>query len=112
MRQSVFYLNLILTIVAVIGVLIENVIYYDIDSVAFLIILGLFQVFTSFILTFYAISNNKYLLSLYILYWFFVMLFFRFFIQNFFYTCLFIALYNLYVNYCSFSNSKFNILNK
>lgn len=112
MRQFVFYLNLILTIVALIGVFIENVINYDIDSVGFLVLLGLFQVFTSFILTFYAIAYDRLLLILLIIYWFIATLFFKFFIKDFIYICLLIALYNLYINYCSFSNSKFNIINK
>lgn len=112
MRQFVFYLNLILTIVALIGVFIENVINYDIDSVGFLVLLGLFQVFISFIFTFYAIAYDRLLLLLLIIYWFIVTLFFKFFIKDFIYISLLIALYNLYINYCSFSNSKFNILNK
>ncbi len=110
MKQFAFYLNLILTIVALIGVFIDNVINYDIDSVGFLVLLGFFQVFTSFILTFYALANNRLLLILLIIYWFIVVLFFKFFIKDIFYMCLLIALYNLYINYCSFSNSKFNII--
>lgn len=111
MKQFAFYINLILTIVAFIFVFIENIIGYNLDcSVGFIMILGFFQVFTSFILTFYAIANDRLLLILYILYWFIVILFFKFFIDKFFYMCLVIALYNLYINYCSFSNSKFNII--
>lgn len=110
MKQFAFYLNLILTIVALLGVFIDNVINCDIDSVGFLVLLGLFQVFISFILTFYAIAYNRLLLIFYILYWFIVVLFFKFFIKDFFYMCLLIALYNLYINYCSFSNSKYNII--
>ncbi len=111
MRQLSYYLNLILTIVAFIIVFIENIIGYNLDSgVGFLVLLGFFQVFISFILTFYAIAYNRLLLVFYILYWFIVTLFFKFFIGDFFYMCLLIALYNLYINYCSFSNSKFNII--
>lgn len=111
MRQLSYYLNLILTIVAFIIVFIENIIGYNLDSsVGFLLILGFFQVFISFILTFYAIAYNRLLLIFYILYWFIVTLFFKFFIGDFFYMCLLIAIYNLYINYCSFSNSKFNII--
>ena len=111
MKQFTYYLNLILTIAAFIIVFIENVIDYDLDSgVGFLLILGFFQVFISFILTFYAIAYNRLLLIFYIFYWFIVTLFFKFFIGDFFYMCLLIALYNLYLNYCSFSNSKFNII--
>lgn len=110
MRQLSYYLNLILTIVAFIIVFIENIIGYNLDSgVGFLVLLGFFQVFISFILTFYAIAYNRLLLVFYILYWFIVTLFFKFFIGDFFYMCLLIALYNLYINYCSFSNSKYNI---
>lgn len=110
MRQFVFYLNLILTIVSLLGVFIDNVINYDIDSVGFLVLLGLFQVFISFIFTFYAIAHNRLLLIFYILYWFIVVLFFKFYINKIFYMCLLIAVYNLYLNYCSFSNSKYNII--
>jgi len=111
MKQFVFYLNLMLTIVALILAFIENVIGYNLDSsVGFLLILGFFQVFISFILTFYAIAYNRLLLIFYILYWFIVVLFFKFFIKDFFYMCLLIAFYNLYINYCSFSNSKYNII--
>ena len=113
MRQFVFYLNLILTIVAFAGVFLENIMSLNLDSsIGFLVILGFFQVFIAFSFTFYAMAYNKYLFSLYILYWFFVILFFKFIEGDFFYMCLPIALYNLYINYCSFSNSKFNILNK
>lgn len=111
MKQFAFYLNLILTIVALIGLFIENVVDYNLDSsIGFLVLLGLFQVFISFLLTFYAIAYNRLLLIFYILYWFIVVLFFKFFIKDFFYMCLLIALYNLYINYCSFSNSKYNII--
>ena len=82
MKQFTYYLNLILTIVAFIIVFIETIIDYDLDSgVGFLVILGFFQVFISFILTFYAIAYNRLLLIFYVLYWFFVTLFFKFFIQ-------------------------------
>jgi hypothetical protein len=111
MRQFVFYLNLLLTIVALLCVFIENVMSYNIDSaVGFLLILGFFQVFTSFTLTIYALVNDRPLFLLYVLYWLFVTLFLKFFISDFFYMCLLIAFYNLYLNYCSFSNSKFNII--
>lgn len=111
MRQFIFYLNLLLTIAAFIITLSKNIFNYDQDSdIGFLLILGFFQVSVSFMFTIYAIAKNKYLLVLYILYWFFVALFFKFFINDFIYMCLLIALYNLYINYCSFSNSKFNII--
>lgn len=111
MRQFIFYPNLIITILALIFVIIENVIGYNLDmSIGTLVILGFFQVFISFLLTIYAIAYNKILLILYLLYWFIVILFFKFFINEFFYMCILLAVYNLYLNYCSFSNSKFNII--
>lgn len=110
MKQFVFYLNLILTVVTLLGLFIKNVINYNIDSVGFLVILGFFQFFISFILTFYAIAYDRLLLILYIIYWFVVTLFFKFFIGDFFYMCILIALYNLYINYCNFSSSKYNII--
>jgi hypothetical protein len=108
-----FYVNLVLTIVAFILTILINVFDSDKDLyVGSLVILGLYQVATSFVLTMYAIAINKYLLALYIIYWVLVTLFFKFFLHEFFFMCLVIAVYNLYVNYCSFSDSKFNILNK
>lgn len=111
MRQFIFYPNLIITILALIFVFTENVISYNLDmSIGTLVILGFFQVFISFLLTIYAIAYNRLLLILYLLYWFIVLLFFKFFIDEFFYMCILLAVYNLYLNYCSFSNSKFNII--
>ena len=113
MTQLTFYLNLTLTTLALLLVIIENVFKYNSDcSIALLMFLGFFQVMTSIVFTFYAVAYNKYLLILYIIYWIFLALFFRFYIDNFFYTCIVLAIHNLYANYCSFSNSKFNILNK
>lgn len=113
MRMLSFYVNLTLTIVAFIFNILINIFNSDQDSsVSSLVILGLYQVSTSFILTIYAIAINKYLFALYVIYWLFVTLFFKFFIHEFFLMCIVIAVYNLYVNYCSFSDSKFNILNK
>jgi hypothetical protein len=110
MKYFSFQLNLILTSVALISAIIANSIGFTLNSsIGLLVILGLYQVFISFILTFYAIIYNRLLLILYILYWFIVTLFFKFFLGQFFYMCLIIALYNLYINYCSFSNSKYNI---
>lgn len=111
MRQFVFYLNSILTILGFIFVFLENIIGLDLDSsIGFLMILGAFQVLTSFILTFYVIIYNRLLLMPYILYWLIVFLFFKYLINDLFYICLLIAIYNLYINYCSFSKSKFNII--
>ena len=59
-------------------------------------LLGFFQVFIAFTLTFYAIATDRLLLLLLIIYWFIVTLFFKFFIKDFIYICLLIALYNLY----------------
>ena len=110
MKYFSFQLNLILTSVALISAIIANIIGFKLNSsIGLLVILGLYQVFISFILTFYAIIYNRLLLILYILYWFIVTLFFNFFLGQFFYMCLIIALYNLYINYCSFTNSKYNI---
>lgn len=110
MKYFSFQLNLILTSVALISAIIANSIGFKLNSsIGLLVILGLYQVIISFILTFYAIIYNRLLLILYILYWFIVTLFFKFFLGQFFYMCLIIALYNLYINYCSFSNSKYNI---
>lgn len=113
MRQFVFYLNLILTIVALLGIFIENVLNSDyVDSIGFLVLLGFFQVFIAFALTFYAMAYNRLLLIFYIIYWFMVVLFFKFLIKDFMLLSVLIALYNLYLNYCSFSDSKINILKK
>ncbi|POS02441.1 hypothetical protein Q361_104163 [Flavobacterium croceum DSM 17960] len=111
MRQLIFYLNSVLTTLGFIFVFLENIIGLDLDSsIGFLMILGAFQVLISFILTFYAIIYNRLLLMPYILYWLIVFLFFKYLINDLFYICLLIAIYNLYINYCSFSKSKFNII--
>jgi len=110
MKYFSFQLNLILTSVAIISTIIASIIGFRLNSsIGLLVILGLYQIFISFILTIYAVIYNKLLLILYILYWFIVTLFFKFFIGDFFHLCILIAIYNLYINYCSFSNSKFNI---
>ncbi len=111
MKYLSFQLNLILTSVALISTIIANVIGFKLNSsIGILVILGLYQVFISFFLTIYAVIYDKLLLIFYILYWFIVTLFFKFFMSDFFYMCLLIAIYNLYINYCSYSNSKFNII--
>lgn len=111
MKQFVFYLNSILVVVAFVGVFAENIMGLNLDcSIGFLVFLGLFQVFTSLLYTFYAIAYNRILLAFFLVYWLLVFLFFRFLFGDFFYLCLLIALYNLYLNYCGFSNSKFNIV--
>lgn len=111
MKYLSFQLNIILTSVALISTIVANIIDFKLNSsIGLLIILGFYQVIISFVLTIYAIAYNRLLLIFYIFYWFIVTLFFKFFIGDFFYMCLLIALYNLYLNYCIFSNSKFNII--
>lgn len=110
MKYFSFQLNLILTSVAIISTIIATIIGFRLNSsIGLLVILGFYQIIISLILTIYAVIYNKLLLIHYILYWFIVTLFFKFFIGDFFYLCILIAIYNLYINYCSFSNSKFNI---
>lgn len=113
MKQLTFYLNLILIIPAILLSAFKNFIPNNSETeLIFLIILGLYQVIISFGITIYSIFKKKEILVLYIIYWILVLLFFNIMIQNYFYSCILIALFNLYIHYCSFSNSKFNILNK
>lgn len=79
MKRLSFQLNLILTSVALISTIIANIIELNINSsIGVLVALGFYQVFISFILTIYALINNKLLLILYIFYWFIVTLFLNF----------------------------------
>lgn len=111
MREQNFNTNAIFTSIAFTIILINFVINTnDQANIIILVTLGIFQVFTSFVLTIYSILKNKYLFTLFIIYWLLVILFFRFMLYNYFYSCTLIAIYNLYVHYCSFSNSKYNII--
>lgn len=109
MRQLFFYLNAIVTGVALLFTIFGYLMNVEAGFQS-LILLGAYQVVASFVNTIYASIVDKKLFALYIIYWFLVLLFFKFMIHSFFLFCIFIALYNLYVTFCSFSNSKFNIL--
>jgi|LakMenE01Jun11ns_1017448.scaffolds.fasta_scaffold9924333_5 hypothetical protein len=113
MKQFIFYVNLLMTSIALIIMFLSSFLANDLDSsIGFLVILGLYQVLVSFFITIYALIYNRYLFMLYVFYWIFVIAFFKLFFNQLFYSCLVIALYNIYVNYCSFSNSKYNIINQ
>ena len=111
MKQLTFFFNSILIVPAILLTILKCAINQigEID-IPFLIIFGLYQVIISFGITIYYIFNNKKMLMLYLIYWVLVFIFFSFIIQNYFYSCIIIALYNLYIHYCSFSESKFNII--
>ncbi|MCU0351939.1 MAG: hypothetical protein MUF43_14115, partial [Flavobacterium sp.] len=78
----------------------------------FLVFIALYQVSISIGLTIYAIANHLKLLMLFAIYWLLVVLYFEHLFDTSFYACLIVALYNLYIHYCSFSESKFNIVKK
>jgi hypothetical protein len=110
MREFNFYTNLVLTSIALLLILLNFTFETnDQANIIILLALGIFQVCTSLVFTIISVVENKYLLTLFIIYWVLVIVFFKFIIQDYFYFCLVIALYNLYVHYCSFSKSKYNI---
>ncbi len=112
MKKFSFTINIILTSIALVFTAFKFIFNYnDSADISFLLFLGIYQVFISILLTIYAVIYNKILASFYLVYWFLVILFFKFIFRDFFYFCILIALYNLYVHYCSFSNSKYNITN-
>jgi len=112
MKEFNFYTNVILTSIALILILV-NFAFNNNDqaNIGILVALGIFQICTSIILTIYSVIKNPKLTALYLIYWIIVILFFKFAMRNYFYVCILIAFYNLYVNYCSFSKSKYNITN-
>ena len=111
MKEFNFFTNAISTSLALVLISINSAFEYnDQANIAILVALGIFQVCTSFVLTIISIFENRYLLLLFIIYWVLVIVFFKFIIRDYFYACTLIAIYNLYVHYCSFSKSKFNII--
>lgn len=111
MRKDSFKINFLLTAVgillSIIGFIFKSFGEY---AVLFLVVVGFHQLTMSGLLIIYSIIKNKKLLVLYIIYWILVILFFKSLLHDYFYFCLVIALYNLYIHYCSFSNSKYNII--
>lgn len=111
MKELNFYINATAVSIALILILVNLICNTnDQANIVILLALGTLQVCTSFVLTIISVVKNKYLFALFIIYWIIVILFFKFIIRDYFYFCILIALYNLYVHYCSFSESKYNII--
>lgn len=112
MREFNFIMNVVLTSIALLLILVNSAFETNNQAnIGILVALGIFQICTSIVLTLYSILKNKYLFALFIIYWILVFVFFKFIIRDYFYFCIVIALYNLYVHYCSFSKSKYNLTN-
>jgi hypothetical protein len=112
MKRFSFYVNAIFTSIAILLVSLNVLDIYDAGDKLLLVFLAFYQVTLSMSLTIYSIGKNNYLLLLFIVYWILVILYFQLMFKVYFYACVLIALYNVYLNYCTFSNSKFNILKK
>ncbi len=110
MKELSFKINIFLTAAAVLLTLINFIVIHDDLDILALVWLGFFQIITSILLTLYSVFKNPKLTGLYLIYWIIVILFFKFVFHPFFYGCIIIAFYNLYVHYCSFSDSKYNII--
>lgn len=110
MREISFKINVFLTLAATLFTVINFVIIQDDIDFTVLAYLGFFQIMTSITLTLYSVIKNPKLTALYLIYWLIVIFFFKYFFHSFFYGCIIIAFYNLYIHYCSFSNSEFNII--
>lgn len=110
MKKISFYINITLIAIAFIVIILSKILNSNNNiDIPYLIFLGLYQIILSIGFTIYSIVINKKLLALHIIYWLLVFLFFKYIFNICFYFCFLIALYNLYINYCSFSISKFNI---
>ena len=119
-NKFLFSTNLVLTLMSIIASILIDKINSDYDGILFstLPILGLYQLITSLPLTFNARHKSKNLLLLYLVYWCFVVAFLMYMLANglkelieygfgiYFFSCIPIAIYNVYVNYCSFLESK------
>ena len=111
MRKLTFGINVILLSLFLIDTLYSNLQFENTDENSLLLLfIGFYQISLSLGITFYSIYRNKKLFVGYLIYWLLVYLFFMFIGKLYFYSCLLIAIYSLYLNYCSFSNSKFNLI--
>lgn len=109
MREISFKINVFFTLAATLFIAINFVIIHEDIDIPVLAYLGFFQIMTSITLTLYSVIKDPKLTALYLIYWIIVVLFFKYIFHSFFYGCIIIAFYNLYIHYCSFSDSKYNI---
>lgn len=109
MKKIVFIGNTTLTAIAIIVTILKFIEdSYGQGEIVCLLILGIFQILSALFLTIYSGFKNYKVLVLYLIYWLLVVDFLTLLFQNYFYSCILLALYNLYLNYCSF-NTKYNI---
>jgi hypothetical protein len=98
MKQFIFYVNLILTIIAAIITALSYLATNNKEGgIIPLLILGFYQVITAFGLTGYLAFNHLKLFLGFVVYWLLVFLFFRFVIQYAVNLSFLIALYHLYL---------------
>ena len=110
MRKITFVINAILLSIFLIETLYNNLNFENTDeNLLLLLFIGFYQISLSLGITFHTINRNQKLLILYLIYWLLVYLYFLFIGKLYFNSCLIIAIFNMYLNYCSFSNSKYNI---
>ena len=107
MRKLIYYLNLILTIIAFLIMVLGYLIEHDEDAgILALLALGFYQVLTAAVLTIYLAINNLRLFLGFIIYWLVVVLFFGLLIQYSVQFSFIIALYHLYLCYSVASNQE------
>jgi len=110
MRKLTFGINVILLSIFLIETLYSNLEFENTgENLILLLLIAFYQITVSLGITFYSINRNKRLLVGYLIYWLLVYLYFLFIGKLYFNSCLIIAIFNLYLNYCCFSNSKFNL---
>ena len=111
MRKFSFILNTVLTTLAIAFFIYkENTFNYDEYDLFFLMILGAYQVLISMAFSIISIAENKKLVVLYLVYWVLVVAFCKLLLNVEYSYCILLALYSLYLNYCGFSKSKFNLV--
>ena len=107
MRKLIYYLNLILTIIAFLIMVLGYLIEHDEDAgILALLALGFYQVLTAAVLTIYLAINNLRLFLSFVFYWLLVFLFFSLLIRYSVQCSFIIALYHLYLCYRVKSNSE------
>jgi hypothetical protein len=93
MRKLTFGINVILLSIFLIETLYSNLKFENTDENLLLLLFN--QISLSLGITFYSINKNKKLLIFYLIYWLLIYLYLLFMGELYFYSCLFIAVYNL-----------------
>jgi len=113
MRNLSFLINIVLTFTAIFLVITKYITGEVIEiEILFLLILGFYQIVNSILLTLYFIFNKHKIIIGYLVYWLLVIIYYEFLMEKLFYSCIVLAVLNLYLNYGGISDSKFNIFKK